>query len=98
MNNKILQTIENSLLISSKVCARCKQEKDLNDFRKAKSGTFGRSCYCKLCQNAVNKDLYWLNKEKRLEKIKKWNADHPDAVAFYKNEHKKRKKNNKKEN
>lgn len=93
--NKILQALENSTLLTSKTCCRCKQEKDLDSFRKSKGGTLGRSCYCKLCQNAVNKDLYWLNKEKRLKQVKQWNSEHPELVAWNKEKYNEGRKKNK---
>jgi hypothetical protein len=95
--NKILQAIENSLLLSSKICSRCRIEKDLNDFRKCPVGTFGRNCYCKLCQNIISREHYQKNKAKRLEQVKKWNSEHPELVTWNKenyNLNRKKKKDN----
>jgi hypothetical protein len=94
MSNKILQQIENSLLLTSKICSCCKKEKDLNEFRKSKSGTFGRMGYCVDCQDAKSNKYYLEGRKKRLEQVKEWNAEHPELVSWYKekNNTKRRKK------
>lgn len=47
-----------------KICSRCKQEKDLDDFHNAKSKKDGKQPYCKTCLNSNSKKDYKLNNRK----------------------------------
>lgn len=42
----------------SKVCTRCKVDKDLEAFRAKKRGLYGKSSWCRLCEKAYNKAYY----------------------------------------
>src|SRR5665213_1437898 len=53
----------------SKVCTRCKQEKDLSAF-----ASKGKEYWCRFCRTEVHKEWYAKNKEKRGEQIKAWQA------------------------
>ena len=47
-----------------KVCSKCKQEKDLDEFHKCKSKRDGRQPYCKICLNKNSKRDYRENNRK----------------------------------
>lgn len=90
--NKILNEVENNSLVTTKICSKCREEKDLNEFRRSNSGTYGRVCYCKVCQNKINKALYIANREKRLKQVKEWNNKNYDKTLWYKEKSRKNKK------
>jgi hypothetical protein len=59
----------------TKICSDCKKEKHVADFYVHRGGKFGRSNYCKVCQNQRTKyhqvkTLYGLNRKEYDEMIK----------------------------
>ena len=51
-----------------KVCAKCKESKELSEFSKNRSKKDGLSSYCKICDNKRTKDYQDRNKEEVLRK------------------------------
>lgn len=51
-----------------KVCTRCKEEKKLDFFNRAKSSPDGHAIYCKECKKKINKEYRENNKESILKK------------------------------
>jgi hypothetical protein len=69
-------------MIDKKICSNCGKEKQLDEFYKQKDGYLGRRANCKICV---------------LERIKKWQLEHPDYNKNYlKNHPEKRKRYSKK--
>jgi hypothetical protein len=59
-----------------KKCSRCRIEKEFNEFNKLKSGKFGLSSHCKLCQSKYdyeNREKFLsYHKEKRSKELEKF--------------------------
>lgn len=68
----------------SKICSKCKNEKDLEMFRNSKTGKKGKKAYCIECDDTYNKKRYNTMKEIRINQIKNWNSKHPDKLKQYK--------------
>ena len=88
--NKILQTLENSLVITTKTCKNCKIEKDLNEFRRDNSGRFGRNKCCKICHQEMDRQWYERNRLKKIEKSKEWNKKNPYLRESYRDKEKRK--------
>jgi hypothetical protein len=71
-----------------KICSKCKEEKDINNFYTRKTNKDGYHGVCKICYNARLQNYYVSNKEQRDKTIKKYN----DKVKL---EHKEYYENNK---
>lgn len=56
----------------TKICTKCKQERNIEEFNKDKYSKDGHFCWCKICTRADDKREYAVNKEKwnKLIKIK----------------------------
>ena len=59
-------------MLGMKICSRCHQEKPLEDFCANKTTSDGRSSECKACHNARHHEYYLKNREKYLERARKW--------------------------
>lgn len=70
---------------TTKICSHCKKEKDIQDFRRSKTGKLGYHNNCIPCHDIASKKSYIKNKEKRLKQIKEWNKENPEKVKKYKN-------------
>jgi hypothetical protein len=70
-----------------KKCTKCKEEKQLTEFNKAKNQRNGLSPWCKECINQNGKDWYLKNKEKHmvyvLEYRKKWDKENKEHIKSY---------------
>jgi hypothetical protein len=55
-----------------RICNTCKQNKEVSEFNKDKSRKDGYSYKCKECLKKIHHDLYKNNKEKYLDKSKKY--------------------------
>lgn len=55
-----------------KICNECKQNKELSEFNRDKSRKDGYSYKCKQCLKKIHHNLYENNKEKYLDKSKKY--------------------------
>ena len=53
--------------MKTKVCTKCKVEKELNDFHKKKSGKYGVIGQCKTCKNEYDKERYKQKREEILQ-------------------------------
>jgi len=73
--------------MKTKTCAKCKKDKKPSCFYKNKSTKDGYNCYCKKCYNIIWKKYYNKNKEKILEKTRKWDKKNR---AYRKNQQLKR--------
>ena len=54
--------------MKTKVCSKCKQEKTLDQFHKAKKYKEGVGCYCKECSKAVTKNYIESGRAKEIQK------------------------------
>jgi len=62
----------NALTATSKVCTKCKIEKDLDSFHKCKHGKYGRVSRCKECLSEMNKVRYQEKRELIREQTKNY--------------------------
>jgi 5-methylcytosine-specific restriction endonuclease McrA len=65
--------------MKSKICVRCKQSKDVSDFRKFKANRDGLQSYCNECQKEYNRE-YRKNNPRYAEQ-------HKEESARYRNKH-----------
>jgi len=77
--------------MNTKVCCRCKIEKEINDFNKNKSIKDGYSRVCRCCENVRLKIYRENNKEKMKEKYKRDKEKNPNYIKEW---HKKNPKYN----
>lgn len=92
---------------NTKVCKRCLTEKPIDDFRNSRAGTNGkmyRRANCRDCDNAIQRDLSKIKRERAINKVpgrfKEYedgsilsqiihmNKDNPLRKKFYNNRYK----------
>lgn len=61
-----------------KICSKCKNPKNLDEFGMDKNYKDGRKTKCKDCLNAYGRDLYHKNREPRLKRRKELDAKNPE--------------------
>ena len=76
--------------MTTKVCSKCKVEKDLGEFNNKKAAADGKAAYCTACNKAALVKWRSENPEKVRESSAKWRAENPEKarerrkVAFLK--------------
>jgi hypothetical protein len=70
------------IVLTSKICSHCRQEKPLTEFRKG-SGKGHKKNYCKPCDNMKSHQNYEKNKERRRKQIKEWNEKNRKKLSKY---------------
>lgn len=71
-------------LVYTKVCQKCKKEKELEEFGKQKTGKWGRKGYCKLCCKEYNRDRYLKNSYAIINKTRQWANKNNEKTKKYK--------------
>jgi len=61
-----------------KICTKCKKEKSLDEFNKAKRGKYGKSSKCKKCCNEYMTNRYFNQGGK--DKVLAYHRNNPDIV------------------
>ncbi len=69
--------------MDKKICLRCKEEKELNDFYKDKSRKEGYYSYCKKCSKENVKNIYDNNKQKKIKYQKQYYQEHKKEKQEY---------------
>jgi len=67
----------------TKTCSKCKQEKNLNEFRNQQKGKYGKKNYCRICDDENGRALYQKNQLFRTLQVEEWNRKNPDKVKQY---------------
>lgn len=63
-------------------CSKCSEVKTLDDFPRDKSGKDGRRASCKKCEAARRRQIYYANRDKEIERARKYREEHlPQVVA-----------------
>ncbi len=78
-------------VVYTKECQKCKKEKDLDEFRRQKKGKWGRKGYCKVCDDAYEKERYLKNSYARISQVKRWVNKNKEKVKLYKRDYNRRK-------
>jgi hypothetical protein len=73
----------------TKVCSKCKQEKELEKFHKNKLGKYGLHHYCKSCNSIQKKKSYNYEKSKVLRISNKYNLTRHQVEELYISQNKK---------
>jgi hypothetical protein len=60
----------------TKICSKCKIEKDVSDFNRQSQNTSGIRSYCRKCQKAMTKD--YQSRPEVIEKRKQYQMDHKE--------------------
>lgn len=68
-------------MIKIKICTKCKKQKSLSAFHKARKGKHGVRGDCKECQQKYNHK--YMNNRRTKEQSKKWYAIHPEKIRQY---------------
>lgn len=66
-----------------KKCSKCGEVKEIEEFHKNTTRKNGKSSYCKKCFNRIISESYHknqCNREKAIEKAKRWHANNPEKV------------------
>jgi len=67
-----------------KICVRCKEKKNLDNFPKAKKNKDGLMGYCKICKSEVDKEYRENNKEKIKKRQNLWCKNNTEYIKIYK--------------
>ncbi len=67
-------------IIQTKICSKCKNEKELKDFRPQEKGKFGVNGYCIPCHDENSRLNYEKQKNKRIAQVTEWNKKHPENL------------------
>ena len=68
--------------MNTKVCSKCKVDKNLSDYYKNKSKKDGLCELCKSCLSAIQKEYYQNNREAVIQRTKKYAAKNRDKKLF----------------
>lgn len=75
----------------TKICTKCKIEKELTEFHKDKTKKDGHETRCKACKKILDAERYERDKDKIEARVKTWRQEHPDQYALtqrtYRTEH-----------
>jgi hypothetical protein len=71
------------IVINTKICCRCKTEKNFSEFRKSKSGKYSLHGMCKNCHDIDSKEKYNQNRERRILEISVWQEGNPHKTDKY---------------
>ena len=66
-----------------KICTKCNIKKSLEEFGNNKLIPDGKAVHCKSCKNQYYKQYYNNNKDVCVERITKWQAEHPEKNKEY---------------
>ena len=67
-------------MTDSKTCSRCKQIKTVSEFNKKTSSKSGYNSACRLCANAMKRDMTPEQRERKNAKNRLYRATNPEAV------------------
>jgi 5-methylcytosine-specific restriction endonuclease McrA len=71
-------------VLKTKICTKCKTDKDFSEFRKSKKGDkHGLHSWCYDCNRAARRKHYSDNRDRYSEWYKSWCAKNPDKVKAY---------------
>ena len=73
----------NMLKMETKICNKCKIQKELTEFYKLKSSKDGYNSWCKICVNEKNNKWRENNREVALTCSKKWYQNNKDKKSEY---------------
>lgn len=71
----------------SKICAKCKEEKALQEFNKSNQTSDGLSRHCKFCIKTYFKEYYKKNKRKIDKKNLNWAKENKDKMSEFGKRH-----------
>jgi hypothetical protein len=69
-----------SNLEKTKRCTKCKKLRPISDFHKCSWTKDGVRCYCKKCQNEINRNYYWKNRENELNRSRDYRKKHKTVI------------------
>jgi len=69
--------------METKICRKCKLEKDINEFSKKSETKDGKQSICKYCDKQKSKEWKKNNKEKVKLQRKKYNLKNPEKIIEY---------------
>ena len=81
-----------------KVCKKCKVEKELTEFNKAKQNKCGYLGKCRPCAKESAKDYYKKNKEKIDKRVKEYYKNNKEKIKQYQQDNKERRNEQGKKN
>lgn len=67
----------------NKLCSKCKESKDISNFRKQSATKDGYKYYCKTCETPYHQQRYIRQREKILNNQKIWNHNNRDIINKY---------------
>jgi hypothetical protein len=71
-------------MIETKICTKCEQEKEINEFYFLSNRKDMRRSMCKDCSNHAGKGWYLKNRERNQLSCKKWKENHPERKQYEK--------------
>jgi hypothetical protein len=81
-----------SIIVDKKICSKCKEEKNLNQFHKHKHGKYGYTAVCKECRKK------YINKEQIRLATKNYNINNKEKIKKYAKEYYKKNKEKRNKN
>lgn len=70
--------------MTTKICTKCLEEKELTSFHTSPTGKYGRKSQCKVCCNKAAKEDYHENKDRYFAHAKKRDKDMRDKIRALK--------------
>jgi hypothetical protein len=81
--HKIMLSLLSKYFIMKKICSKCKEEKQIDDFHKNKVGKYGVHHYCKLCNSIQKKSSYNYIKNRNRGILNKYNLTLEEVESLH---------------
>jgi hypothetical protein len=78
--------------MKTKICSKCKEEKELSEFTKHPQTNDGLQCQCKQCRKNEKQNYYLKNKEHINKKSNKYREDNREQLLIYQKKYREKNK------
>jgi len=83
--------------MTTKICSKCKEEKNIDQFYRDKNRKDGHTYQCKVCRDLYQDEYIKNNKDKRHNRAKAYNEKNKESIAIQKKEYNLKNKEKKRE-
>jgi len=78
--------------MKTKLCTKCKVEKEVGEFHKHKGMKDGLACWCKVCANKNSKEHYKINRESKIKYQKGYSLANQESIRKFQKEYREKNK------